>query len=456
MSLASAAIHDHFLAGFQTMIGDTDPDRPRIGAELKFPFVNADGSAVSRQALFDLWTFLSNQGWAPERDTLTGSIVGVRKPGERNDSIASYETGYVKPEFALAHVDNLLDLEASVEELLGELRAFQREKPVHFLGYGIHPVTPPGKDLLMKKVRSSFWDTAFPSNEVIPPDQGDDVHLFTVNTASHVHVGVPPEKAVKAVNVLNGFAGAQIALTANSGVWRNAVDPRYRCVSEKLWDWWRPAVGRVGVPPRPFQDLEDYVDCVTNMTPVYVKRNGYPLILQGYSSFAEYFENAEGTACNLEGKTVPVRPAPEDVELHNSCYWFNARISRYYTVENRACDQQPVDSLLCPAALTLGLVTACDEAWEELQVYDWKGLRMTREVACREGLIDTMTGALLRILCRSMLGIAEHGLRNRGLGEERFLMPLKERLESKECPSRSAEKLYGEEGIQALVDARSI
>jgi len=456
MRTASAEIYERFQSGICEAVADVERGKPRIGAELKFPFINPDGSAVSRDKLFALWDFLCARGWHPIQDSLTGKVAGARKPGERNDTVASYETGYPKPEFSLAHVDDLYKLQASIRELVEELHGFSEQHDVRFLGYGIHPVTPPSRDLLMKKARSSFWDRAFPSNDVIPPEQGDDVHLFTVNAGSHVHVSVAQGDTVRAVNVLNGFAGAQIALTANSSVWRGEIDGRFRCVSEKLWDWWKPAAGRIAVPERPFEDILDYTRTVAGMRPVYVKRKGQPLILSSYASFAEYFSQDTASATNLEGEEVTVTPLPEDVELHNSCCWFNARISRYYTVENRVFDQQPGDSLLCPAALTLGLVTASEEAWEELRGYDWDVLRETREAACESALLGAVNGVLLADLAGRMLDIAERGLRKRGLGEEQFLVPLKRRIEHNVCPGTLAEGLFETEGIQGLVAARSL
>jgi len=159
-------------------------------------------------------------------------------------------------------------------------------------------------------------------------------------------VGLPEEETIKAVNVLNGFAGAQIALMANSSIWRGRMDAEHRCVAERFWDWWRPAQGRVGVPKAPFAGVSHYVQSVAQLKPVYVKREGKPVILKGYPSFAEFYASPDAAGVDLNGERVALVPGPADIETHNSCYWYNARISRYYTVENRACDQQPPDALL--------------------------------------------------------------------------------------------------------------
>ncbi|MBN1859294.1 hypothetical protein JW848_08830, partial [Candidatus Bipolaricaulota bacterium] len=209
-----------FRHSFEQAIAEQNGHDCRIGAELKFPLVNRDGSAASLESVCALWDYLVERGWKPVEDALTGNIVGATKPGEENDTVASCETGFCKTEFSLAHVADLHRLDRSICELREELRPFSERQDVYFLGYGIHPVTPPSKRLLMRKGRTSVWDKVFRSNRHISEEDGDDVHLFTINTASHVHVSVPIKKAVAAVNVLNGFAGAQIALTADSNIWR--------------------------------------------------------------------------------------------------------------------------------------------------------------------------------------------------------------------------------------------
>ncbi|NQT87312.1 hypothetical protein HQ560_11140, partial [bacterium] len=160
------------------------PDR-RIGAELKFPLVSDDGSAASYDIVCALWEYLEACGWRADVDPVTGTVVGARKPGEHNDTVASCETGYCKTEFSLAHVANLFDLADAVHRLRDELRPFAESHQVHFLGYGIQPVTPPSRRLLMKKSRTSVWDRIFTSNRHVAPEDGDDMHLFTINAASH-------------------------------------------------------------------------------------------------------------------------------------------------------------------------------------------------------------------------------------------------------------------------------
>jgi gamma-glutamylcysteine synthetase len=328
---------------------------------------------------------------------------------------------------------------------------------VHLLCYGIQPVSPPSSELLMKKMRASFWDRAFPSNDIVPPERGDDAHLFTVNASSHVHVGVGQDRVVRAVNVLNAFAGPQLAVTADSSVRGDWIEGQWACLNDKLWDWWTPSKGRSGMPERPFRDLRDYVDVVAELPPVFVKRDGRPILLgRHYDRFLDFFARESAVGSELDGSEVKVVPHTDDIATHNSCYWYNARISRYYTVENRICDQQPRDALLVPAALTLGLLWALDEAWEAASAYGWDTLREMREHACRHGLGGNGQGDALRALAASMLEAARAGLARRGLGEEVFLAPVAERLEAGRSPADAAMELHRHGGVTALLAARKL
>ena len=451
------SIYRHFVNGFDRSVSTRRSAERRIGAELKFPLVNRDGTAASCCKVSALWDHLAGRGWEPIEDTLAGRVVGARKPGPQNASVASCETGFCKPEFSLAHVPDLFALRDSIRELQQELRPFCDAEEVRFLGYGIQPVTPPSKRLLMKKSRTCFWDKVFGGNRCLCEDDGDDVCLFTINAATHVHVSVSKEEAVRAVNVLNGFAGAQLALTAHSNVWRGRVDPKYKCVAEKLWDWWMPDRSRVGVPRRPFEDLRDYVRTIAAFRPVFVKRNGTPVVLTRYRSFLEYYQTDRATGIDAKnGREVGVVPDESDIEVHSTCYWYNARLSRYYTVENRVNDQQPPDELVCVAALTLGLLSALDECWEVLGSHDWELLRQAREAACRGGLGARVDGLSLLDLAGEMVELAASGLRKRALGEEQFLAPLQQRLRERTCPADEARALFENGGVDSLVAARTL
>ena len=290
-SVAASKIYEYLQQGL---------DKPksvsgqRIGTELKFPLVERNnGCAVGLETVNALWKYLSNRDWEPIVDPITNEVVGASKPGEYNDTLASCETGFCKIEFSLAHVGDLHALARQIEALLVELTPFADEHQVSFLGCGIHPISPPSPELVIAKQRTLAWDTLFPEGEIVKDKPRPGLHLFTVNSGSHVHLSVSSAKqAVGATNVLNGFAGAQIALLGNSSVWQGKVDPDYLCVAEKFWDWWMPDEARVGLPSKSFIDIEDYGNAIAKLRPFYVERNQTPILINHYPTFADYYDSS--------------------------------------------------------------------------------------------------------------------------------------------------------------------
>ncbi|TDA66983.1 MAG: hypothetical protein D9V47_11745 [Clostridia bacterium] len=308
--------------------------RPRgTGLELKFPAVNQRGEAIGFETLQKLWAFLATRGWDLSLDPHYGWPVSASFPNKYCRDVIGTETGFCKLEISLAYQDDLHRLYrrlAEIRELLGE---FAAAEGVSFLGLGVQPLTPPGRELMMPKARNLFWEEVFGN---------DRVYLFTVTATNQVHVDVAPEEAIRAVNVFNALAAAQIALHANSAIWQGRLAEGYKALTEQAWEWWLPGDPRVGQISRPFSDLGDYVEHLAGFRPVYLVRDGQYLGLAHYGSFAVYWQDgAQAAAADSRGNMVPVMPRIEDWELHQTFCWHDARVSGYGTLENRVNCQQP-------------------------------------------------------------------------------------------------------------------
>lgn len=462
---------EHFIRRFEEVESNRNlGTRPRrIGSELKFPVVRDDGSAIGPSQTDALWGYLLTKGWSPLSDPVSGRTVGATKPGEMNEHRASCETGFCKVEFSLAHTESLAALAVEIDGLRKLIAEFDRRAGTVFLGFGLQPLTPPGKHLLMQKSRNLFWDRLFGGNEHIPPGSGTDVHLFTISASNQVHVDVRMDEAVDAVNVFNGLAGAQVALTANSNIWKGGIDPEYKCLGEMFWEWWlkEAHLGRYGVPLRPFRDLEDYFGEILKFPPVYVRRKGVPVALPHCRTFSDFFtcddarcsrkgdaERECGTTADGEG--VKVDAEYGDLDQHFTFFWHSARLSRYYTLENRINDQQPPGEMLCIPALTLGVMENLKKAVDLVESYQWQVLREMRVQAARYGLDARVDGVEAREMARAMIGIAEEGLSARGLGEEVHLEPLRRRLEGDFCPADKAAAVFREQGLKGFVETFSL
>lgn len=439
----------------------------RIGSELKFPLVNPDGRAADANKSDALWEFLIRKGWKPSFDNYVEKVTGAVKEGEMNEHRASCETGYCKVEFSLAHVSDLHCLNKSIRNIEDLVHEFSEDFGVAFLGFGLQPITHPGKHLLMNKSRNIFWDRIFGGNNFIAPENGSDVHLFTINASNQVHIDVCMDEAIDAINVLNGIAGPQIALTANSNIWKGSVQNKYKCLGEMFWDWWLKDKhkSRYGVPERKFSDLEDYFLYILNFSPVFVKRDKGPVGLPFCPTFLDFFTcNDKDIRCErryrsdkkcailANEKLTRISHEKQDLDQHFTFFWHNARLSRYYTLENRINDQQPPGEMLTIPALTLGIIENLRDAVSLINEYPWEVLREMRILASRSGLDARIEGIKVADLSRTILEIAEIGLKKRDLGEEIFLRPLKVRLENRYCPADLAADVFNKNGPHGFVE----
>jgi gamma-glutamylcysteine synthetase len=417
--------------------------RRNVGLETKFCLTRRSGKAASPHDVEELWYFLGSEGWKIVMDSYLQKPVGVERLNNGKVERLASGTGYSKIEFSLAYEDNLYKVEENLLGIRSILSRFTETHDLVFLALGVQPLTPPERWMTLKKTRHLFWDKAFKSGKV---------HLFTITADSQVHVDVSIAESSDALNVFHGLTGAQIALTANSTVWNGKIDPHHKDVKEIFWDWWLPGDERIGVTSRKFESFEEYIHRVCSFRPVFVMRDGESIGIYNYKSFREYYESGN-SACGIkiDGTEVALKPCLEDVDLHDTFYWYDARLSRYCTLENRTNSQQPPTEVMTVPALTVGLMENLGEAVDLINRYNWGELVESRMSAIRYGLDAKVGNRSIRNICESMLEVAENGLKKRGLGEEFFLVPLWERLEDGECPSDRVRRCFREGGIRCLV-----
>jgi len=190
-----------------------------------------------------------------------------------------------------------------------------------------------------------------------------------------------------------------------------------------------------------------------------------------FASFGEHWESG--------------REDSYDAFLHHDHYvWHSARPRpKQGTIEVRPACQQPHADSCVAAALGLGIVEAHRDLAPFLASFDaqtsssagshhnnntgsnhgannssssdgafglrgvWPELQQLHHQACESGLADDK----VRTLAAGVLERASEGLCRRGLGEEKFLLPLFGRIEGKENPGQVAQAILAKSGMNALV-----
>lgn len=396
-----------------------------VGREAELTVVTPDGRAADCGRMWP--HLLEAPGARPllDQPAPDGSrlLIGV----ETDRSFCVAEVGRGTVEVGVGPRTSLHELGHDLAAALGPLLGAARRCGSRVLAYGIQPRTRATRSVMTPKQRYlAFLDVVGPS-----------WLRFGLTASDQLQCALGRDEIVPAMNAVNAVSGALIALSANSSVYGGRVGA-FASGREGLMRGMVSESHRHGSVPRAFANVLDYVRWAAGYRCLVLPdgRGGFRFPDVPYAELAR-----------REG------PAFADFSFHEHYLWPSARPrSRLGTLEVRPACQQPAASIgMC--ALSLGIVEAREEVLALAAEVRWPALLAYRERAVRDGLraIEPVPGFLV-----TLLDVAERGLRSRGLGEERYLDELRERVEHRRGPADDARDAFRAGGVRALVDAAAI
>ncbi|OJJ16831.1 hypothetical protein BKI52_33545 [marine bacterium AO1-C] len=435
-------------------------DEPKgIGIEAELPVVTLTGAVPEFSIIQGLFKYLETKGFQIHRDRFSDCLVEATQINLQSSKNFAYcldtittEAGYGVLEVVLAPQQNIHELQYRFTEIIQLLYGYFLPQNCLILGFGIQPVTPPSKKLLMPKERYLFFEK-FSQNKLIPKSKGSDAHLLTITASNQCHIDICRQQAIAAINVLNALSGLQIILHANSSIWQGQVDIHCKANREFFWEQCYPDRGKqMGIPPQ-FATIEEYLQYLLEFKPMLLKREQQLLQILNKPTFHDFLQNKTPTiAQNLEGKQVTVQPQPTDIHYLNTFCYFNARlVPQYGTIESRMCCQQPPGETFAPTALALGLIENLTDAQRLTHKLPWKTWKNVREQAGRKTFETQINNQSILPMLKELVDIAAKGLQKRHLGEECFLEPLYERIALQKSPADIANDIFEQQGLEAFL-----
>ena len=398
----------------------------KIGREAEFPLVWPDGRAADAALLWE--PLLTESGARATRDDQGGRglIVRVDFP----EAAYEVEMGRATIEVVLPPAADLIELEALSRPALARLVRAGAARGIHVLGYGIQPRTPGGEGLMTPKRRYLALSRAV----------GRPWMHFTSTASDQVQVDISRAELMDAINLMNLLSGPIIALTANSSVYAGRIG---RFVSGREGLLAVLGEHRHGMTPRRFAGLDEFLAFLCGQR-CYVLPEGRRFARYG-RPFTSYLA-AHGAAL-----TAGVWNA---YLWHEHYTWNSARPRvSHGTIEVRPACQQPPGESLAAAALSLGLV----EALPKLGAFvggllgpdPWPAMAAYRRDVVRRGLRAHEPAP--RFLA-GLVDLCARALQRRGRGEERYLNPIRERLERRTLPADRAAAIFRGRGIEGLIE----
>lgn len=444
-------LYDIFTQNFQP----TTPDTLRkTGIEVELPIVTLAGHAAPFETIQKMYVFLEENGWKIKKENgyvaEASRTVSTYFAGYQTETITT-DLGYCTLEIIIPPYESLFQIQNSLDGLLNFLTPFFLKEGCLILGYGIQPLTPPSQQLLTPKSRYKGLEKIWESHRHVPKRRGKDAHLLTISAGNQCHIDVSREEAVLAAQILNYSSGLQIALQANSPIWKGKIEGSSKAIRETIYDYLYPShVYRHGVAPST-ESWATYLGHLADLPLFFVKRAG-ELIQLNNTTFSEFLAQKQGTiGQKINGEQIKVFPQLEDIHDHNSLCYFNARlVPSYGTVEVRMACQQPPGETLVTAALNLGLIENMAEAQYFFKQYPYEIWRNLRQEALKNTFNSKIQNGSILPFLEDLLMLAQTGLQNRAIGEEVFLEPLFERLNVRQSPADKAIVSWQQGGIKAF------
>tara|TARA_R110002096_G_scaffold47539_66_gene126965 strand:+ start:4600 stop:5946 length:1347 start_codon:yes stop_codon:yes gene_type:complete len=350
-------------------------------------------------------------GWAPV--TEQGHLIGL----ERHGANISLEPGG-QFELSGAPLATIGETAAELDNHLAEVRSVADRLKIGFLGMGAAPEwshdqmdrMPKGRYRLMTDYMGHVGT------------HGTQMMYRTSTVQVNLDFGSEADMVQK-MRVALALQPVATALFASSPFFEGRPN------GHKSWRSriWRGLDGsRTGMLPFVFEDgmgFQRYVDWVLDVPMYFVYRDGKYINALG-QSFRAFLK---GELPALPGE----KPTLSDWADHMTTVFPEARVKKY--IEMRGADMGSRDYTLALPAFWVGLMydpTALAAAWDLVKGLDTETREALRVGASVSGLQAEAGGTKLLDLARASVGLSHAGLAARGRGEEAYLAPLVDSLET--------------------------
>lgn len=405
---AEKLIYDSFLKGFENKrLGN-------VGAELEFPLVNLRKEPVDISVARGVFDRFLKRGFEAELAE-DGRVYFI---ANKDGDCLSFDNSYNNFEFALNYGDNLLDIKERFYVLLSAAQEYFLSHGHSLVGIGTNPYKKYTKQLHVDFSTYNMVDSYLHKYGEDTPFPDFPAYLSSAQT----HLDVPLSLLPRAYTLFARLDFVRGMLLSNSPDFeRNG----YICFRDYLWEQsaFSLCPNITGKAEGDFKTTSDLVNYIASKGMFNRVRDGK------YEIFApvplrEYFAREDAEA--------------RDIESYLS--FKNVEITRRGTLEIRSDCAQPLSEAFVPAAFNLGILHNMDRAEKCLDAFfedkNTASNTFLREAAVKgEYIFDEED---LYIFLSDMCCIAGEGLKKRGKGEEKLILPLYDRAARLSCPGRDA------------------
>ena len=420
-----------------------------IGIEIEMPIINLSKKAVDFDVVHKVTHKFKNQfqDFKEEGIDYDGNIFSLKN--HKNSDIVCYDCSYNNIEFAMGREEDIFTINDRFNEYYCFTKECFEEYNHTLTGMGINPFRKYNKNqpipserylMLYHHLKSfkNYEDTSMHFHSY--PDYG----MFS--SASQVQLDVDKEDLVRTINVFSKIEPIKALLFSNSVLFDE--NKHLACYRDALWEYSTHGINphNIGMYDVDFKDIRDLQSYLESLDVYCVMRDGVYINFPS-TNVLDYFnqESVIGEAyVNGEYKQVSITPILDDIEYLRPFKFINLTFRG--TVEFRSVCTQPIKDSMCVAAFHLGLKDKLDDLEELINndnIIYHKGYNANelRKLLVQDEIPLFLNQNDLCKLSKDVVDISASGLEDRGLGEEKFLETLYERIKKHTNPGKDIIKL---------------
>ena len=445
---------------YEEFIKPTDQIKNFIGVEIEIPIVNLNKEAVDFDVVHKVTSEFKKQysTFDDEGIDYDGNTFALKN--NDNDDIFCYDCSYNNIEFAMGREKDLF----SINERFCEYYTFTKEafeQHNHTLtGMGINPYRkynnfspiPSERYLMLYHHLKSFT-----KYDDIPMHFHQYPEYGMFSSASQVQLDVYRDDLVKTINVFSKIEPIKALLFSNSVLF--GAESRKACCRDDLWEYSTHGINphNVGMYDVDFKDLNDLGAYMESLNMYCVMRDGAYINFETMN-LMDYFSKESVTGEIYDNGTyrkIDIKPCLDDIKYLRPFKFINLTFRG--TVEFRSVCTQPIKDSMTVAAFHLGLKNKLGELEELISNDDiiyHKGYTASelRKLLVCDDLPSFIDKDGLCRLTKETVDLADEGLKERGIGEEKFLKPLYLRIKKHTNPGKTIiESLQKGVSIEKLI-----
>ena len=417
-------------------------DQRFIGVEIEMPVVNLSGAATDyavaqRAAMAAIQHF----SFVPEKFDENGVCFSATEP-VTGDNL-SFDCAYNNLEISLGRERDIHVLQKRFQDYVSFLNQ-ELGKSNHILtGMGVNPHYQVNRKDFIPSERYRMLERYLQKSTVWPiPMYFHNYPAFgAYASASQVQLDVDRRQLIPTLKAFSLLEPVKAVLFSNAVM---ESEPDLLCVRDLFWENSTHGINphNIGMFDCPLDSVEDLLEYICTTSIFCTMRNGRyinfrPMLITDYLAqeqvTGEYYANGSY-------HEITFQPELGDLE-HLRTYKFEDLTFRG-TIEFRSACCQPFCDAMSVAAFHVGLMEqvtpllALLEADHTIYHHGYSAAEL-RKIMNRRHWPKFIDRDGLKVLCQQVLDLAKSGLEQRGLQEEKFLLPLYHRVEALTSPGRA-------------------